>query len=256
MVAQSIEFLKQHEPPEGYYVGFSGGKDSIVSKYLCDMAGVKYTAYYSCTLIDPPEMYKFIRQHHPEVIWLHPAHSFWYYVRRNGPAWVFRRWCCGVLKESPGKKIALKNRVMGIRAEESARRAARGQIAAFGNQMHYKPIFHWKEWHIWEFIEENKIPYPALYDEGESRIGCVICPFCMSNGRIERYKNKYPKMFKIFEKNVAIWLDTKQLKPTKQYGDIKNFLHIYYNQGDRERRKNKISIKDNQGNLSNEIVQK
>ena len=26
----AIQRLKQHEPPDGYYLGFSGGKDSIV----------------------------------------------------------------------------------------------------------------------------------------------------------------------------------------------------------------------------------
>lgn len=56
-IQESIDFLRQHEPPEGYYVGFSGGKDSITTLELCRMSGVKYHAYYSCTRIDPPEMY-------------------------------------------------------------------------------------------------------------------------------------------------------------------------------------------------------
>ena len=29
-VAAAIELLQKHEPPEGYYVAFSGGKDSVV----------------------------------------------------------------------------------------------------------------------------------------------------------------------------------------------------------------------------------
>lgn len=35
-----------------------------------------------------------------------------------------------------------------------------------------KPIFDWKEWHIWDFIDERNLPYPSLYDEGWDRIGC------------------------------------------------------------------------------------
>ena len=77
LVAESIAFIQQHEPPEGYFVGFSGGKDSITLLELCKMAGVKYEACYSCTRIDPPEVVRFIRQHHPDVTWLYPKDSFW-----------------------------------------------------------------------------------------------------------------------------------------------------------------------------------
>ena len=65
-IAESIAFLQENEPPEGFFVGFSGGKDSIVSLELCRMAGVKHHAYYSCTRIDPPEVVQFIRTaYHP-----------------------------------------------------------------------------------------------------------------------------------------------------------------------------------------------
>lgn len=46
MVEVSIERLKAFEPPEGYYLAFSGGKDSVTIKALADMAGVKYDAHY------------------------------------------------------------------------------------------------------------------------------------------------------------------------------------------------------------------
>ena len=58
---EAISFLREHEPPEGYFVGFSGGKDSIVTLQLVRMSGVKHTPYYTCTRIDPPEMYRFIK---------------------------------------------------------------------------------------------------------------------------------------------------------------------------------------------------
>ena len=45
-VENAIEVLRTFEPREGYYLAFSGGKDSIVIKALCDLAGVKYDAHY------------------------------------------------------------------------------------------------------------------------------------------------------------------------------------------------------------------
>ena len=67
-VEVAIERIKTYEKPEGYYLCFSGGKDSCVIKALADMAGVKYDAHYSNTGIDPPELVRFIKRHHPDVI--------------------------------------------------------------------------------------------------------------------------------------------------------------------------------------------
>lgn len=66
-VKASLERIKAFEPPEGYYLAFSGGKDSVVCKALLDMAGVKYDAHYRVTSVDPPELVRFIRDKHPDV---------------------------------------------------------------------------------------------------------------------------------------------------------------------------------------------
>lgn len=66
-VKKSIERLKAFEPPEGYYLAFSGGKDSVTCKALLDMAGVKYDATYRVTTVDPPELVRFIKNVHPDV---------------------------------------------------------------------------------------------------------------------------------------------------------------------------------------------
>ncbi|GAH28018.1 unnamed protein product, partial [marine sediment metagenome] len=65
-VQTAIDRLKQFEPPEGYYLAFSGGKDSIVIKELADMAGVSYDAHYNNTTIDPPELVYFIKDIYPD----------------------------------------------------------------------------------------------------------------------------------------------------------------------------------------------
>lgn len=60
-VETAIERIKTFEPPEGYFLAFSGGKDSVVIKALADMAGVKYDAHYNITSVDPPELVRFVK---------------------------------------------------------------------------------------------------------------------------------------------------------------------------------------------------
>lgn len=42
MIDEAVRFIQSHEPPEGYFVAFSGGKDSIVTLELTRMAGVSH----------------------------------------------------------------------------------------------------------------------------------------------------------------------------------------------------------------------
>ena len=71
----AIQRLKTFEPSEGYYLAFSGGKDSVVIKALADMAGVKYDAHYNVTSVDPPELVRFIKEKYPDVMWEYPRYK-------------------------------------------------------------------------------------------------------------------------------------------------------------------------------------
>ena len=66
-VQMSVDLIRKWEPEEGYYVAFSGGKDSQCVYHLCQIAGVKFDAHYSVTSVDPPELVRFIREHYPDV---------------------------------------------------------------------------------------------------------------------------------------------------------------------------------------------
>lgn len=81
--ARAIELFRMFEAvalnyhPEGYYLAFSGGKDSVVIHALAEMARVKFKAHYHLTTVDPPELVAFIRSQYPEVEVDKPDITMW-----------------------------------------------------------------------------------------------------------------------------------------------------------------------------------
>ena len=129
-VKQSIDRLKAFEPDEGYFLAFSGGKDSIVIKALADMANVKYDAHYHVTTVDPPELTHFIRDYHSDVILDKPKTSMRKLIINNRfPPTRMQRYCCKELKEINGVGRVV---ITGARWAESAKRKKnQGMVTIF-----------------------------------------------------------------------------------------------------------------------------
>ena len=53
-----------------------------------------------------------------------------------------------------------------------------------GTKTYLHPILEWSEEEVWQYIHENNIPYCTLYNEGFSRLGCVMCPYKGKKGRL------------------------------------------------------------------------
>ena len=138
-VKKSIERLKAFEPPEGYYLAFSGGKDSVVCKTLLDMAGCKYEAVYRVTSVDPPELVRFIKEKHPDVKREVPRYkdgkpiTMWNLIpRKLMPPTRIVRYCCADLKESGGDG---RMTVTGVRWAESVNRQRnQGEVTIMGRR--------------------------------------------------------------------------------------------------------------------------
>ena len=142
-VQKAIDRLKAFEPKEGYYLAFSGGKDSQCIYHLAKMAGVKFDAHYSVTTVDPPELMRFIKDQYPDVEWErhywpdNPKYNLPSGKRRQITMWNLiadhtipptrqARYCCSALKESGGGGRLV---VTGVRWAESARRKALHGVA-------------------------------------------------------------------------------------------------------------------------------
>ncbi len=224
-VADAISRLRTFEPPEGYYLAFSGGKDSQCIYHLCKEAGVKFDAHYSHTTVDPPEVIYFIREHYPDVQVDYPGTTMWQLIVKKGmPPTRKVRYCCDELKEGGGRgRVA----VTGVRWEESSKRKLnRGMLELNNYSRHYikllndndearrmfescvmksmhtlNPIIDWTREDVWEYLNSRGIPHCKLYDEGFDRIGCIGCPLAGSRqmqfefDRYHKYRAAYVRAF-------------------------------------------------------------
>lgn len=247
-IQYSIELLKKaehlakaYDNENGYYLAFSGGKDSQALYHIAKLAGVQFKAHMNLTSIDPPEVIRFIKKQYPDVVLHAPKESIYRVALRKGILPTMRvRWCCEEFKEMAG---AGKVTLIGIRHEESSRRAKRNEVEVSGkafsgtldeldkfreNRKKNKssinitnangertlgcirgketllisPIIAWTEKDIWEFLNKLGIEHCELYDKGHKRIGCICCPMNSSKKRIEELK-LYPHVKRNWIKTIV-----------------------------------------------------
>lgn len=125
-VQDAIDRFWAFEPEDGYYLAFSGGKDSQCIYHLAQMAGVKFDAHYRVTSVDPPELVRFIKRQYPDVAIDFPHDkdgkviTMWNLIpKKLMPPTRLARYCCAVLKETGGQGRIV---VTGVRHAESVRR--------------------------------------------------------------------------------------------------------------------------------------
>lgn len=216
-------------PEDGYFVGFSGGKDSQVLLNLVKRSGVKYKAHYNVTTIDPPENVRFIRQYYPEVHFIHPRQTFFKMIEKRGLPTIFHRFCCKELKENSGAGNVV---LTGVRADESTKRSKYNEVAIKSNRVEHAdrskkhtiedieqnehrcikgkdaimiyPILNWTESEVWQYIADNNLPHNPCY-EIAGRVGCMFCPFAKKS-QIELFEQKYPKYKTAIIKHFRIYL--------------------------------------------------
>lgn len=226
MVEVAIERLKAFEPEEGYYLAFSGGKDSVCVKALADMAKVKYDAHYTVTSVDPPELVAFIKTF-DDVHFDFPVdkdgkvQTMWNIIPKHSmPPTRVVRYCCADLKESRGSNRFV---VTGVRKAESTRRMLTRAGLELGKKVsdkreHYdpdnptpelmyickqyyrkilNPIYDWSTEEVWQFIKEYGVRYCCLYDKGFKRLGCIGCPMGGRQGMLREFAI-YPAYKKLY----------------------------------------------------------
>ena len=129
----SVELLQKaekialnYDAENGYYLAFSGGKDSQALFHMTQLAGVKFCGHMNLTSVDPPEVIRFVNKNYPEVELIKPGKSiFQHAIEKQILPSMRVRWCCAEYKETAG---AGKVTLIGIRKAESSRRAKRNEV--------------------------------------------------------------------------------------------------------------------------------
>lgn len=224
----SIELLQKAQAmaftysKKGYYLAFSGGKDSQALYHVAKMADVAFEAHYALTTLDPPELVRFIRSNYPDVITDRPQMTFAQVCLKKKALPTQRmRFCCAVLKETRGAGTVT---LTGVRRQESYKRSKRNEAEKIGSKkarfsgtfeqldqftrskelegvqcvngkdkIVINPIIEWSEADVWYFLNEvAKVEHCVLYDRGWRRIGCLFCPMA-SKREILKQGGEYPK---------------------------------------------------------------
>ena len=237
LVRRAERLALEYDAEDGFYNTFSGGKDSQALYYIVKMTKVKFKTHMSLTSVDPADVIRFVKREYPSVVRHKPKMSmFADAVEKQILPTMRVRWCCADFKESAG---AGKVTLIGIRAQESNRRAKRNEVevsnrtfsgnlsqffswsesekekklkklkrklnedefsVSTDNEVHcingkdsilISPIFHWTEQDVWYFLNEIiHAPHCSLYDEGYTRIGCILCPMATPKSKrrdVERF---------------------------------------------------------------------
>lgn len=217
----SINLLRKAESmaleysDKGFFLAFSGGKDSQALYHVAQLAGVKFEPHYSLTTLYPPELVRFIKSQYPDVIIDRPELTFLQLCLKKKMLPTRKiRFCCSVLKETQG---AGRVTLTGVRKQESVQRSKRNEFelgdykfsgtidqfnrvretdfACIGgkDKIIINPIIQWTYRDVWEFLNNVvNVPHCSLYDDGWHRIGCLFCPMA-SKKELFRMEKRYPK---------------------------------------------------------------
>jgi len=185
-IDESIDIMRTLEPAEGYYLAFSGGKDSVVLYDLAVKSGVKFDAHHSITTADPPELVRFIRNVYPRVSMDKPEKTMWEIIPdRLMPPTRLVRYCCLLLKECGGNGRVV---LTGVKKSDSIkRRTAAVRSCRKKGKIIVNPILNWVDEEVWEYIRSENLPHCELYDQGFTRLGCIGCPMAGPNRQREQF---------------------------------------------------------------------
>ncbi len=160
-------------------LGFTGGKDSLVTLHLLRREGFRGPVLQVDTGAEFPEVYAF--RDRLVKLWNLDLHVFRNEeVLARGLTFAQdKEECCHSLKTAPMnraiKELQLKALATAIRRSESPARANETTFSPRPDHMRVHPIVEFTEADVWTYIAYEGLPYCPLYNRGYRSLGCAPC---------------------------------------------------------------------------------
>lgn len=249
-----------------FHVAFSGGKDSTVLLDLVKKAlpHRSFVVIFGDTKMEFPDTYVVIEKikkmcdvedipFYTASSELDPIESW----QKFGPPSRILRWCCSVFKSAPqtlklreitGKDNYVGLDFVGVRKHESF---ARSQYKEenFGEkqkgQYSHNSILEWTSAEIWLYIYMNDLVINEAYKNGNSRVGCLLCP--MGGGKGDYFQHYF------YPASVDKYISVIQSMNQRNDNDDES-LQSYVMSGGWNARKNGRDLADNEQRFICELI--
>lgn len=174
LIRKADRLARLYDPDEGFYLAFSGGKDSQALYHITQLAGVPFKGHFSPTTVDPPQVIRFIRRNYPEVEFGKVDKSMFDAAKDMGMVPTMKlRWCCAKFKESSG---AGKVTLTGVRHAESVKRAQRKEVEVSGHKFSgdIEEFFAWSAEKVAKKMKNiNQDEFARASGGGQQEIRCI-----------------------------------------------------------------------------------
>lgn len=188
------------------YASISGGKDSTALGVWLQRNGVRFTPVFLDTGWEHQATYDYIKDVLEPMLGaftvLRNEKIFEPVVDERGHTWrggmealIYKKrmfpsgvvkFCTAELKVVPIQNFYAQVRyetglkpinAVGIRAQESQKRAEMREIEEQDEATAWRPLIHWTEEQVIDLHSTNHVPPNPLYIKGASRVGCYPCIF-------------------------------------------------------------------------------
>ncbi len=199
-------------------VGFSGGKDSLVTYLLTEKAlNRSPPIFFTDTGLELPETISYVREfaqsRNVGIIGRSAGDRFWESVDVFGPPARDFRWCCKVLKLGPAAKSISDDLggdalvLMGQRRLESFQRSLEPRVTSnpwVPGQVSASPIQNWNALEVWLYIFRERVQFNPMYNRGYHRMGCYLCP-ATPLAELESLKDTHPVLYERWYSKLLEW---------------------------------------------------